>query len=152
MGVGNARKLYKGCGRATLDYGSRVWWGGQKELATKMDKAEEKSMRRIGGHYRTAPGEAIMVENDMTPAAARLEARQRRNVTRLLRQPKNHPLARWVRQEIRIKQEEEEWRGVRRKKKGKRGSMRGVDSVDEEIKGEWKRVEKGRRIEGKERE
>lgn len=93
-------------------------------------------MRSIVCHYRTALGAAIMVENVITPAVARLEERQRRNVIKLLRQQMNHPLARGVRQEIRIKEEEEEWREGRRKKEGKRRSMSGVDRVNEEIIGE----------------
>lgn len=93
-------------------------------------------MRSIGGHYRTALGAAIMVENVITPAAARLEELRRRNVIRLLRKQMNHPLARGVRQEISIKQEEEEWREGGRKKEGKRRSRSGVDRMDEEIIGE----------------
>lgn len=67
IGVGNARKMYIACARMTMEYGSRVWWRGQTNLAGSMDKADETAMRKPGGHYRSAPGAAIMVENDMRP-------------------------------------------------------------------------------------
>lgn len=39
-----------------------------------MDMAEEKRMRKIESHFRTASGAGIMVENDMISIAARLNS------------------------------------------------------------------------------
>lgn len=57
-----------------------------------MDKATEKSTRRIRGDYQSAPGAAIMVEHDMVPTAAWLDNKQEGKVVKLLRQPEDHPV------------------------------------------------------------
>lgn len=58
-----------------MDYEARVSWEGQKGLAGAIDKAEEKAMRRIGGHFKTPPGAAITVENDLMTTEARLNTK-----------------------------------------------------------------------------
>jgi hypothetical protein len=67
IGVGNMRKMYIACVKGTMDYGSKIWWKEQEGMARKIDKVDEQGMRRIGGHFRTAPGKAIAMENDMIP-------------------------------------------------------------------------------------
>lgn len=109
-----------------------------------MDKVTERSMRKIGGHYRIAPGAAIKVEHDMTPTEATLDNKQKRNVVKLLRQPEDHPLGKWIRKEIGVLEEAEKWRvGQRKAKKTeKRGSRRGVEMLSKQIQGRWDTVDK----------
>lgn len=133
-----------------MDYGARVWWEGQKGLAGRMDKAEEKAMRRIGGHYRTAPGAAITVENDLMTTEARLNGRQRRNVIKSIRSNPRNPTRQAIENEIRLVQETPNMRGGKRKGKTGwtkvKGVRRGVMMVDEMVEGDWKAIEKNKNI------
>lgn len=146
LGVGNARTINIECARTTMDYGSRVWWGGQKGLANQMDKADETAMRKMKGHFRSAPGAAIAIENDMKLAAVRLNERQTKNTCKLLSQRADQPLGTLMRKEIEVRQEEAEWGGGSRPRVKKRaGVMKGVKRMHARIAGKWKKVEKTRK-------
>lgn len=83
--MGNGRKMYIACARTTMEYRGSAWWKGQKGLAERMDKENERGMRKIGGHLRTAPEGAVMVEGDMAPTKERMDMKQKRNVIRRTR-------------------------------------------------------------------
>lgn len=149
--VGNTRRMDIACTRMTMDYRSRVSWKGHKGRAGRLYELDETGMRKLGGHYRSPSGVAIMVENDMKPATVRLNERQTRNLVKLLKKP-GHPLEKGIQRIIRILGEDEEWggRGVTKKA----GKMRGVIRLGNKIKGKWKEVKRGRESteKGKKRE
>lgn len=118
LGVGNARKMYVACARGTMEYGSRVWWRGEKQkgMAEQMDKENERAMRKLGGHLRTAPGGAIMVENDMCATEARLNGRQKRNVILSARRKPGNRMRTLVEDSIRRGDEPEELEEEKKKR------------------------------------
>lgn len=99
-------------------------------------------MRKLGGHYRSSPGAAIMVENDIRPAAARLNERQSKNLVKLLKKP-GHPLGKAIQRKIRILEEEKQWN--RKGATKKTGTMRGMARLGQKIKGRWKEIQKRRK-------
>lgn len=142
MGVENLRTMYLGTARATMEYGAQAWWKGQKNLADQMDKQNEQTMRRIGGHYHTAPGAAILAEAGIIPTAVRLDSKIRRRTIKAITVPKESPENQmYQRITMELNPEAAEWTGRADKIRSKGGMKRGVEQM-KKIVGSLERVEK----------
>lgn len=91
-----------------------------------MDKAEQRVMRRIGGHLQSAPGAAIVVGHGIIPAEPHLNHQQRMKNYKLIRGLPDHPLAILAKVEIRDTRDKEGWTVGKQRVKAKRGVLKGV--------------------------
>lgn len=84
MGCENLRTMYQATARQTMEYGAEAWWAGQRGYASTLDKVHEQAMRKIFGHFRTAPGGAILNEARIIPTAIQLDHRNRTRAIRAI--------------------------------------------------------------------
>jgi hypothetical protein len=93
-------------------------------IGKKIDKVDEQGMRKIGGHFRTASGKAIAVENDILPARHRYDSRFKRIAIKSLGKKKDNPMRKLVEKEkggkrkTKTKSRNKEGKKERKKQKG----------------------------------
>ena len=84
------RQIYLACVTSVADYGSVIWWKGQKALARPLQALQNLALRKILGVFKTAPISAIEVEAALPPAEIRLNSNTHQYIFRLLKLAKNH--------------------------------------------------------------
>ncbi|KAJ5453717.1 uncharacterized protein N7458_004673 [Penicillium daleae] len=72
-------------------YGAELWWRGQKDRLTGMQRMMNRQARAITGMLKTTPMGLLNREAGLTPAVVLLEGRQLRYTTRLLGLPDDSP-------------------------------------------------------------
>jgi hypothetical protein len=92
LSIGNMRQLYQACVVPIADFGSEIWWKGQKGLERKLQTLQNTATRRILGAFRTTPTALLDVESALPPASIRLTQNQRRYALCTLRLPPHHPI------------------------------------------------------------
>jgi hypothetical protein len=85
-------QLYQSCITTVVDFGSEVWWNGQKSQSNSLQKIQNQALRKIAGAFRTTPIAALEAEIALYPVDIRLDLRNRNYATRLLTLPDTHPL------------------------------------------------------------
>lgn len=75
MGINHMRTMYLATARATMEYGAGAWWKGQKTYSDAFDKVHEQTFRKMGGHFRSGPGGAVLCEARCVPTAVQLDYR-----------------------------------------------------------------------------
>ena len=86
------RQLYLACIVSIADYGSIVWWRGQKGLIRPFQALQNLALRKILGVFKTAPILPMEVEAALVPPLIRLDTNIQQYRTRLTRLSKNHPI------------------------------------------------------------
>src|SRR5215208_8018491 len=81
------RQLYKACVIPICDFGSEIWWKGQKHFETRLQMIQHMALRRILGAFRTTPVKALHNEAGIPPVNVHLTGVQRRYAIRLLTLP-----------------------------------------------------------------
>jgi ribonuclease HI len=88
----STRQLYISTVLPVLDYGSEVWWLGQKSLISKMRIVQNGALRSVLGAFRTTPIAALEAEASIVPTITRLNYNSRRYALRILSLPSDHPI------------------------------------------------------------
>lgn len=155
IGFENLRTMYLATARATIEYGSAAWWKGQKGYAGRIDKVNENSLRKIGGHFETAPGAAVLLEARAQLTAVRLDSKNRRRAIAALTTDTSSPEARLAENLImNLDPEAEECKpGKTWKERKKKGMQKAIEKIRGIVKEKWSKVEKWERskVEGWER-
>src|SRR3978361_2479789 len=86
------RQLYQSCITTVADFGSEVWWNGQKSQSNPLQKIQNQALPKIAGAFRTTPIAALEAEIGLFPIDIRLDLRTRNYAKRLLSLPDTHPL------------------------------------------------------------
>lgn len=86
------RQLYISTVCSVADYGSEVWWRGQKGFAKKLQSVQNIALRKISGAFRTTPIAALEAELDIPPVETRLSLRQCKYAMRVLTMDEKHPI------------------------------------------------------------
>ena len=85
-------QLYKSCVCTVSDYGSEIWWKGQKGFLDKLQLLQNKATRKVLGAFKTTPARAMEAEAAIPPPNIRLNHHQRKMAIRILTLNKHHPL------------------------------------------------------------
>src|ERR1700704_7181214 len=85
-------QLHQSCITTIADFGSEIWWNGQKSQSNPLQKIQNQALRKIAGAFRTTPIAALEAEIGLFPVDIRLELRNKNYATRLLSLPDTHPL------------------------------------------------------------
>jgi len=86
------RQLYLACITSVLDYGSIIWWRGQKALLKPIQQIQNLAIRKILGVFKTAPIKPIELEAALLPPAIRLNSNIRAYAFRVLKLSLTHPI------------------------------------------------------------
>ena len=86
------RQLYLACIVSIADYGSIIWWKGQKSLIKPLQAIQNTACLRILGVFKTAPILAREVESALLPPQIRLNHNIRQYAFRLAKLSKKHPI------------------------------------------------------------
>ena len=86
------RQLYISTVLPILDYGSEVWWMGQKTAISKLVTVQNGAMRSILRAFKTTPIAALESEAAIVPTDLRLTHHQRKYALRILTLPSSHPI------------------------------------------------------------
>src|SRR6266852_379597 len=86
------RQLYQSYMTTVADFGSEIWWNGQKSQSNPLQKIQNQALRKIAGAFRTTPIAVLEAEIGPYPVDIRLDLRSRNYATRLLTLPDTHPL------------------------------------------------------------
>lgn len=84
MGVESMRTMYLATARAAMEYGAGAWWRGQVGPSNAFDKVHEQAFRKMGGHFRTAPGGAVLCKAGVQPTATRFNQKNRMRLAKAL--------------------------------------------------------------------
>src|SRR5690606_14863891 len=83
LSAAGMRQLYQSCMISMADYGSEVWWKGQKHLANKLQLLQNSTTRSILDAFRTSPTTALDVEAGLLPANLCLNYRSEEHTSEL---------------------------------------------------------------------
>jgi hypothetical protein len=86
------RTLYQACVISRSDFGSEIWWTGQKGLASTLQSQQNTALRRILNAFTSTPILALHNKAAIPPVSVRLQCRNRKYVLRLLSLPPSHPV------------------------------------------------------------
>jgi len=86
------RQLYISTVCSVADFGSEIWWRGQKGYARRLQLVQNTALRKITGAFRTSPVTALEAEQEVVPVAARLNLQQKKYSLRVLRMKYTHPI------------------------------------------------------------
>ena len=86
------RQLYIACIGSVADYGSVVWWRGQKQLLRPLQALQNLATRRILGVFKTAPIVPTEAEAGLPPPSVRLNATNRQYAIRAQKLSASHPI------------------------------------------------------------
>lgn len=86
------RQLYLACIVSVADYGSIIWWRGQKSLIRPLQAIQNLGLRKILGVFKTAPIIPLEVESALVPPSIRLNTNIRQYAFRLLKLSPRHPV------------------------------------------------------------
>ena len=86
------RQLYQSCITTVADFGSEIWWNGQKSQSNPLQKIQNQALRKIAGAFRTTPIAALEAEIGLFPVDIRLELRRKNYATHLFSLPDSHSL------------------------------------------------------------
>jgi hypothetical protein len=87
------QQLYTSCIHTVADYGSQIWWRGQKGLIKPLQLLQNAAIRKILGVFRTALIKAIEVEAGLLPVEVRLQESLRLYRLRTLQLQPTHPIS-----------------------------------------------------------
>jgi ribonuclease HI len=86
------RQLYISTVCAVADFGSEVWWRGQKGYARKLQLVQNTALRKIAGAFRTTPVAALEAEQEVPPVVSRLNLQQKKYALRVMMMKDTHPI------------------------------------------------------------
>ena len=86
------RQLYLACIVSIADYGSVLWWKGQKSLIRPLQAIQNSATLRILGIFKTAPILARDVESALLLPHIRLDTNIRQYAFRLAKLSRDHPI------------------------------------------------------------
>ncbi|CAG8978349.1 hypothetical protein HYALB_00012484 [Hymenoscyphus albidus] len=86
------RQLYTACVTSIADYGSTIWWRGQAQFTTLLQKLQNLAIRKILGVFKTTPILPMEVESALPPPEVRLSSSLRTYALRLLKLAPSHPV------------------------------------------------------------
>lgn len=86
------RQLYLACIVSIADYGSILWWKGQKGLLKQLQSLQNTACLRILGVFKTSPILAREIESALLPPEIRLNANVRQYALRLQKLSIRHPV------------------------------------------------------------
>ena len=86
------RQLYLACVVSVADYGSALFWKGQKSTLKQLQALQNAGIRKILGTFRTTPVIPSEVEAALPPPAVRLDSSLRQYAFRARKLPQNHPI------------------------------------------------------------
>ena len=86
------RQLYISCIIPIMDFGSEVWWSGQKVYANQLQSVQNIAMRKILGAFKTSPVDAMEVESSLLPRDIRLNNNCTTYTIRSITLPASHPI------------------------------------------------------------
>jgi ribonuclease HI len=79
------RQLYLACVTSISDYGSPIWWRGQKSLLKPLQSIQNLVLRKILGVFKTAPIIPLEIETALPPPEIRLNSILRKYALRMLK-------------------------------------------------------------------
>jgi len=86
------RQLYLACITSIADYGSIIWYKGQKELIYPLKLLQNACIRKILGVFKTAPIILLEIESALAPVQIRLEDNIRKYAFRITKLAKTHSI------------------------------------------------------------
>jgi ribonuclease HI len=86
------RQIYLACVNSVSDYGSVIWWRGQKNLVQPLQALQNLAIRKILGVFKTAPIRPMEVEAALPPPEVRLNSHIRQYAFRALKLSPLHPV------------------------------------------------------------
>lgn len=86
------RQIYIACVTSVADYGSIIWWRGQKMFSSALQKLQNMALRKILGVFKTAPIRPMEIEAAIPPAEVRLNSNLRMYAFRLAKLAPSHPV------------------------------------------------------------
>jgi ribonuclease HI len=86
------RQLYRACITSIADYGSVIWWRGQKQLEKPLIAIQNLALRKILGVFKTAPISALETEAALLPPRIRLDSNLQKYAFRLQKLSPEHPI------------------------------------------------------------
>ena len=86
------RQIYLACVISVSDYGSVLWWQGQKSFAENFQKLQNKALRKTLGAFRTSPIRPMEIEAALAPPESRLDGQISQYALRITKLPASHPI------------------------------------------------------------
>jgi ribonuclease HI len=86
------RQIYLACVTSVSDYGSIIWWRGQKNLLQPLQALQNLAVRKILGVFKTAPIRPMEIEAALPPPEVRLNSNIRQYAFRVLKLSPSHPI------------------------------------------------------------
>jgi hypothetical protein len=86
------RQIYQACVTSVSDYGSVIWWRGQRNLLQPLQALQNQGVRKILGVFKTAPIKPMEVEAALPPPEIRLNSNIRKYAFRVLKLSPSHPV------------------------------------------------------------
>ena len=86
------RQLYQSCIIPVCDFGAEIWWRGQKTYSNKLDKVQNRALRKILGAFNTTPTGALQNEAALPETSVRLNHLLRKYALRVINMPETHPI------------------------------------------------------------
>jgi hypothetical protein len=84
------RQIYLACVVSVIDYGSIIWWRGQKNLLQPLQAIQNIAVRKVLGVFKTAPIRPMEIEAALPPPEVRLNTNIRQYVFRVLKLSPSH--------------------------------------------------------------
>ena len=81
------RQLYLSCIIPISDYGSEIWYIGQKKYEKLFQNLQNRMIREILGTFETTPVQAMEIESHILLAKLRLLMKNQKYAIRLLKRP-----------------------------------------------------------------
>ena len=86
------RQLYLSCIIPISDYGSEIWYNGQKKYEKLFQNLQNRMIRKILGTFKTTPVQAMEIESHILPVKLRLLMKNQKYAIRLLKIAENNPI------------------------------------------------------------
>ena len=86
------RQLYLSCIIPISDYGSEIWYNGQKKYEKLFQNLQNRMIRKILGTFKTTPIQAMEIESHVLPVKLRLLMKNQKYAIRLLKIAENNPI------------------------------------------------------------
>jgi ribonuclease HI len=84
--------LYRSCVLSRSNFGTEIWWTGQKTFTKCLQIQQNAALRRILNAFRSTLTIALHNETALPPVSIHLQSNQRKYVLYLLTLPPSHPI------------------------------------------------------------
>ena len=99
------RQLYLSCIVPISDYGSEIWYNGQKKYEKLFQNLQNRMSRKILGTFKTTPVQSMEIESHVLPVKLRLLMKNQKYAIRLLKIAENNPICKRIPNTYSIKYE-----------------------------------------------